>query len=193
MHSEVHFHKISILRKFSAQHRSSRGGWLGTMIPPLAATRRKIILKRLLRAPVYLYRWRLGWLLGRRFLLLTHTGRYTGARHQTVLEVMEYRREGPEVVVMSGFGRNANWLRNIHAKPDPEVIVGSRRFVAAYRILDGAEGVRVLRGYERRNRFMAPVVRLVLSRLLGWKYHGTQSEQYRIVEQLPLIAFRPGA
>ena len=129
-------------------------------------------------------------MLGRRFLLLTHTGRYTSACHQTVLEVMEYRREGPEVVVMSGFGRNANWLRNIQAKPNPEVIVGAQSFVAAYRILDGAEAVRVLRGYERHNRFM-PRGSPGADRLLGWKYHGTEPEQYRLVEQLPLIAFRP--
>jgi hypothetical protein len=64
----------------------------------------KNVLRHLLRAPVYLYRWRLGPLFGKRFLLLTHTGRRTGVRHQTVLEVMEYREEGPEAVVMSGFG-----------------------------------------------------------------------------------------
>jgi hypothetical protein len=42
-------------------------------------------------APVSLYRLHLGWLLGHRFLLLTHTGRRSGLRRQTVLEVMEYR------------------------------------------------------------------------------------------------------
>jgi hypothetical protein len=51
-------------------------------------------LRRLLRAPVYLYRWRLGWLLGRRFLLLIHVGHRTvghrtARQHETVLEIVE--------------------------------------------------------------------------------------------------------
>jgi deazaflavin-dependent oxidoreductase (nitroreductase family) len=157
----------------------------------MAAIKPKGTLRYFLRAPVYLYRWRCGCLLGNRFLLLTHIGRRTGLRHQTVLEVMEYRKEGPEVVVMSGFGRNADWLRNIEATPDPEVVVGSQRFIAAHRILDEEEAIRVVRGYEQRNRFMAPIVRCVLSRLLGWRYHGTEIDCGRLVAELPLIAFRP--
>lgn len=62
-----------------------------------------------LRAPLYLYRWRLGWLLGKGCLLLTQTGRRTGLRHQTVLKVVDYRKEGPEVVVVNGCGPNSDW------------------------------------------------------------------------------------
>lgn len=46
----------------------------------MAAIKRKRMLWYLFRAPVYLYRWRLGWLFGNRLLLLTHTGRRTGLR-----------------------------------------------------------------------------------------------------------------
>jgi deazaflavin-dependent oxidoreductase (nitroreductase family) len=102
----------------------------------------------LLRLPIYIYRWGFGRLLGNRFLLLTHIGRRTGKQHQTVLEIMEYRKEGPQIVVMSAFGPNAEWLRNIQANPNPEVIVGSQRFVAFYRILDKEEAVKVVRGYK---------------------------------------------
>ena len=148
-------------------------------------------LLRFLRAPVLLYRYGFGWTLGRRFLLLTHTGRRSGARHQTVLEVMEYRDNGPEIVVMSGFGRNANWLRNIEAASTTEIDIGSCHFKAVYRFLTNDEAVEVVRGYERRNRFMRWIVRLVLSRLLGWNYRGSDSDHQRLVEQLPLIAFQP--
>ena len=91
------------------------------MAPPNAA------LRRVFRTPVYLYRWKCGWLLGHRFLLLIHVGRRTGLCRHTVLEVMEYRREGPEAVVMSAFGRTADWLRNIEAIPNPRVVIGSHR------------------------------------------------------------------
>jgi hypothetical protein len=42
----------------------------------------------------------------------------------------------PEMVVMSGFGRSSDWLRNIAAAPGLEVVVGAtKRFPAVYRIL----------------------------------------------------------
>ena len=94
-------------------------------------------LRRVLHAPVLLYRWHGGWLLGQRFLLLIHSGRRTGLRHRTVLEVMEVRREPREWVVMSGFGPQANWLRNIQAAGGAEIVVGREGFVASYRIWPG--------------------------------------------------------
>jgi deazaflavin-dependent oxidoreductase (nitroreductase family) len=126
-----------------------------------SAIRKKSLFRHLLRAPVYPYRWRLGPLFGKRFLLLTHTGRRTGVRHQTVLEVMEYSKEGPEAVVMSGFGRNSAWLRNIEATPNQEVVIGARQFQASHRFLSEEEAVNVVRNYELRNRFMAPLVRRI--------------------------------
>ena len=156
----------------------------------MSATKPKGMLRYFFRAPVYLYRWRLGWLLGRRFLLLTHFGRRTGVRHQTVLEVMEYRKEGPAAVVMSGFGRNSDWLLNIEANSKAEVVISSQRFIAAHRVLSEEEAVRVVEGYERRNWFAAPIVRMVLSRLVGWPYHDTNEDRHRLVRQLPLIEFR---
>jgi deazaflavin-dependent oxidoreductase (nitroreductase family) len=157
----------------------------------MAATRLGRTLRCAFRAPVYLYRWRCGWLLGHRFLLLIHVGRRTGLRRHTVLEVLEYRKEGPEAIVMSAFGPNADWRRNIDATPGSEVVLGSQRFTAAHRVLDEVEAVRVIRGYERRNRFIAPIIRTVLSRLLGWRYYGSESDRRRLVTQLPLIALRP--
>ena len=157
----------------------------------MTTTRLSGTLRRLFRAPVYLYRWRCGWLLGHRFLLLIHVGRRTGHRHHTVLEVIEYRKEGREAVVMSAFGPNADWFRNIEATPGPELVIGSRRFTAAHRILEEDEAVRVLGGYQRRNRLIAPIIRSVLSRLLGWRYDGSEGHRRRLAAQLPLIAFRP--
>jgi len=154
------------------------------MAPPNAA------LRRVFRAPVYLYRWKCGWLLGHRFLLLIHLGRRTGRRRHTVLEVMEYRREGPEAVVMSAFGRNADWLRNIEATPNPKVVIGSQSFIATHRFLDEEEAVQAIAGYEQRNWVIAPIIRWVLSRFLGWQYRGSASDRRRLVKQLPLIAVR---
>jgi deazaflavin-dependent oxidoreductase (nitroreductase family) len=131
--------------------------------------------------------------LGHRFLLLVHVGRHTGLRQETVLEVMEYRTEGPEVVVMSAFGPKADWLRNIQATPGAEVVIGSQHFTAAHRVLGADEAVRVIAGYEQRNRLVAPIIRAVLSRLLGWRYVGSEIDRRWLAAHLPLIAFRPRA
>jgi deazaflavin-dependent oxidoreductase (nitroreductase family) len=154
-------------------------------------TRLNPALRRLFRAPVYLFRWKCSWLFGHRFLLLIHTGRRTGLRRCTVLEVIEFRKNGPEAVVVSAFGRSADWLRNIEAIPGAEVVIGSQRFVAAHRFLDEEEAVRAIAGYERRNRLIAPIVRWEFSRILGWRYDGSQEARSRLVRQLPLIAFHP--
>jgi deazaflavin-dependent oxidoreductase (nitroreductase family) len=157
----------------------------------MSASRLNGALRRLFRVPAYLYRWKCGWLLGHRFLLLIHVGRRTGLRRDTVLEVIKYRAENTEAVVMSAFGRNADWLRNIEATPGPEVVTASQHFVAAHRFLDEQEALRVMTGYERCNWFIAPIIRAVLSRLLGWRYDGSEGARRRLVAQLPLIAFRP--
>ncbi len=148
-------------------------------------------LRLLFRAPALFYAANCGWLLGHRFLLLMHTGRRTGRRHRTVLEVIEYREEIPEAVVMCAFGPNADWLRNIEATPNPEVVIGSRHFIVAYRYLDEAEASGVLARYLRHNRLIVPIIRLVLSRLLGWHFDGSDEHCRRLAGQLPLIAFRP--
>ncbi len=92
---------------------------------------------------------------------------------------------------MSGFGPKANWLQNIEATDTAEIDIAAEHFRARFRFLDEEEAVRVLSGYERRNRFILPIVKSVLSRLVGWKYTGSEDERRKLVQSLPLIAFRP--
>ena len=157
----------------------------------MIAIKKKGVLWYLFRAPIYIYRWHLQWLFGKRLLLLAHTGRRSGLRRHTVLEVVEYRNEGPEIVVANGFGPDSDWVRNIEAKPDEDVNIGSEHFAASHRFLDQEEAATVIRGYEYRNRFIAPIIRVGFSWLLGWKYHSTDTDRRRLVGQIPLLAFRP--
>jgi deazaflavin-dependent oxidoreductase (nitroreductase family) len=149
------------------------------------------LIGSLLRAPVLLYEWHLGWLLGRRFLLLCHVGRRSGHRYRTVLEVVGSVAESGETVVVSGFGRSADWYRNVRVSPTVEVTVGRQRFRAVHRELAEPEALAVLTAYERRNRWIRPVLRRVLGRLVGWPYDGSDEARRRLVGQLPLVAFRP--
>jgi hypothetical protein len=96
-----------------------------------------------------------------------------------------------EVIVVADFGQAADLYRNVQAQPAVEVAISRRRFVPVHRILDETEGAAVLADYERRNRWAAPVVRRVLSWLVGWDYDGSDDARRRLTSELPLVAFRP--
>jgi deazaflavin-dependent oxidoreductase (nitroreductase family) len=141
--------------------------------------------------PALLYEHGWGRLLGHRFLALTHRGRRSGRRYVTVLEVVEWRRERSEAVVVSGFGPQAQWYRNVLAGTAEDVRIGRDRFPVHARVLDTDEAEAVLAGYEQRNRLAAPVVRYVLGRLTGIPYDGSPAARRDIVAALPFVAFAP--
>lgn len=159
--------------------------------PATRSPRPSGIVARLLRAPAALYEHGWGRVLGHRFLALTHRGRRTGRRYVTVLEVVEWRSGASEAVVVSGFGPSAQWYRNVLAGGAEEVRIGQARFRAQARVVDAGEAEAVLAGYEHRNRLLAPVVRLVLSRLTGVRYDGSPSARRRLVAALPFVALSP--
>lgn len=85
------------------------------------------VKRRLLRMPVTLYRWHLGWLLGRRFLFLEHVGRRSGKTRQVVLEVVEHDDTSGDWVVAAGYGTASDWYRNLTAHPRAHVQSGRHR------------------------------------------------------------------
>ncbi len=146
---------------------------------------------KLLHAPTHLYDWHAGWILGRRFLRITHIGRRSGRQYQTMLEVIGENPAFREVLVIAGLGRSANWYRNLQTREAIEVAISRERFTPVHRELSESEAVTVLADYERRNRLIAPIVRSVLSWLVGWRYDGTDTARRRLVTELPVIALRP--
>ena len=75
------------------------------------------VSRALFRAPIYLYRLGLGWLFGKRILLLNHIGRVSGTQRQVILEVVEHDPTDGSFVVASGWGPTAAWYRNILHTP----------------------------------------------------------------------------
>ncbi|WP_197415207.1 nitroreductase family deazaflavin-dependent oxidoreductase [Mycobacterium sp. M26] len=141
------------------------------------------------RTPVRLYDHGLGWLLGRRFLCLTHRGRTSGKQYRAVLEVLAI--DGDEIVVIAGLGPTTDWFRNLHAGSPARIEIGRAAFAAEHRVLGPDEAAAVIADYERRHRWVRPVVRRVLTALVGWHYDGSPAARDRLVRQLPLVAFRP--
>lgn len=68
------------------------------------------------RLPITLFRAHLGFLVTKRIMLLTHTGRASGRPRQAALEVVEHGDDG-SIVAASGFGRAADWYKNVRKTP----------------------------------------------------------------------------
>lgn len=99
------------------------------------------------RAPIWLFRARLGFLMGSRILLLEHTGRISGKARTVVLEVVAHP-DRDVFVIVSGFGDRAQWYRNVRAQPAVHVSSGFRRHVPARATaLDPDESAAMLRQY----------------------------------------------
>jgi deazaflavin-dependent oxidoreductase (nitroreductase family) len=80
----------------------------------------------IVRAPIHLYKARLGGIFGKRLLMLEHTGRNSGRSRYVVVEIIDRPANGGFVVV-SGFGEKAQWYRNILANDQVHVYLGSHR------------------------------------------------------------------
>lgn len=140
----------------------------------------------LTRAPIWVYRARLGGLLGGRLLMLEHVGRKTGARRQVVLEVIagQQHRGAGSYIVASGFGDRAQWFRNIVANPRVRVYAGSRRPTpATARVLDQSEADRVLGDYIQRHPRTWEQFSAVLEQTLGEPVTATHTA-------LPMVELR---
>jgi deazaflavin-dependent oxidoreductase (nitroreductase family) len=122
--------------------------YCGTVdLSPSAIGARVLRTRWLVRAPIPLFRHRLGWLFGSRVLMLEHVGRTSGEPRFVCLEVVE-RPSPRRVIVVSGFGTRAQWYRNLRAQPRCHVSVGhARRAPATARFLPEAEADAVLARY----------------------------------------------
>ncbi|MET9149246.1 nitroreductase family deazaflavin-dependent oxidoreductase [Streptomyces sp. NPDC004042] len=105
------------------------------------------------RAPILLFRAGLGWVFGKRLLLLHHTGRVSGLDRRVVLEVVQYDASG--WTVASGFGPRAAWYRNLRAQPKTVVQVGNRHHAVTAHFLTPDEGAAVMSRYAARTPRLA--------------------------------------
>jgi deazaflavin-dependent oxidoreductase (nitroreductase family) len=147
------------------------------------------LMRLLARLPIWLYRARLGWLLGSRFLMLTHIGRKSGLPRDTVVEVVRYDRAMDAYYIVSGFGEKADWFRNICQTPDVTVHTGRRCLASVAERVSPEEAVSELRDYAGRH----PTALRALSRVLGYPWDGTQASYEELARLLPVVRLRPRA
>lgn len=149
------------------------------------------VLRAMFRAPVHLYDWHAGWLLGHRFLRIDHVGRRSGRAYSTVVEVVHRSPTISEYVVVAGYGRRADWYRNVRARSTCTVRVGRAVFTATWRDVPVREATEILAAYERRMSIAGPLLRRMLGSLVGWRYDGSDAARARLAGELPMIALRP--
>lgn len=138
-------------------------------------------LRWFVRAPIWLYRARLGAVLGSRLLMLEHVGRKSGHRRYAVLEVVDHPAPDRYVVV-SGFGTRAQWFQNVEANPRVRVYRGSHKPAPAIaKRLDANASAAALNRYATAHPRSWGKLRPLLEETLGARI----DEQ---VTDLPMVA-----
>lgn len=136
-------------------------------VPPPAGLRRLAY-----RLPIALYRVRLGWILGSRFLLLEHRGRRSGVLRQTVLEVVRADRDRGQWHVVSAWGDRAQWLRNLREAPRVRIETAGQTFLADAQETPLEEAEEVICAYG----LLHPRAVRSVARLVGWKIEATDAD-----------------
>jgi deazaflavin-dependent oxidoreductase (nitroreductase family) len=146
------------------------------------------ILRFGLRLPIWLYRMKLGWLLGNRFLMLTHRGRKSGILHETVIEVVRHDKEADTYYVVSGWGERSDWHQNIRISPDVTVHVGRRKFQAQTEFIPLAKAIEIMEAYAHEHSLAFSELS---SLFLGEHMKPGRDAAQRLAEKMPMVALHP--
>ncbi len=150
-----------------------------------------------MKMPLILYRLGLGWMLGKRFMRLTHVGRKSGKVYHTVLAALCFDEHTREIFAVSPWSES-NWYRNIQAAPALEVETAGRsgpgdirhgciRYIPTQRSLTTEEIAKAFIAF--RNRY--PVFSRIVASIPGWKIDSTYEEILDLARTLRGVAFGP--
>ncbi len=138
------------------------------------------------KLPLFLYQLRLGWLLGKRFMQVTHVGRRSGKVRRTILAVLRFDDKTKEIYTMSAW-KGSDWYYNIQASPALQVETGFVRYVPVQRTLTPEDIATLFIEYRRRH----PLFSRIVCQIPGWKWDSTYDEFLELARTLRGVAFRP--
>ncbi|MHB8133510.1 MAG: nitroreductase family deazaflavin-dependent oxidoreductase [Anaerolineaceae bacterium] len=139
------------------------------------------------RFPIWLYHAHLGWILGTRFVLLTHTGRKSGLPRQTVLEVVRYDQTTGACIVASGWNTKSDWFKNVVANPKIIFQVKNKRLSGIAERLAPEKGSQELFEYARHY----PLAFRELARFMGYRVDGSEEDIREVGRMIPMFLFKP--
>jgi deazaflavin-dependent oxidoreductase (nitroreductase family) len=144
------------------------------------------VFKWLFKIPVLYYRIGLGWLIGKRFLLLTTFGRKSGKPRHTPLEYVHNTQEDAYRVA-PGWGGNTDWYKNIQKNPNVTVQVGRRSFLASAEPAPDEEAAEFMMNTSRQN----PQMDKVWNRWSDKPVDGTWESYLYAARFFPSIRIKP--
>lgn len=146
--------------------------------------------RTLWRAPLFFYRMNIGWLLGKRFVLVNHVGRKSGLPRQAVLEVVD--RDNPQgtLTIAAGFGKKSHWYRNLKAQPDIMIQWGRKKMAVRADVLEPEASAAALLDYSKRH----PKAILRLTKVIGYTIDGTDEDFLELGrDHIPFVVLYPKA
>jgi deazaflavin-dependent oxidoreductase (nitroreductase family) len=145
-------------------------------------------LSRLMfRAPIWLYKYNLGWLMTDRMIKITHTGRISGEPRHVVLEVVKHDPYTDTYYIAAAWGVKSDWVKNIQANPQVKVQVGRRRLDLVAEQLNPEEGEAVILDYSKRHKSTM----MNLARFMGYQLDGSEEDFRELGRMLMIFSLKP--
>ena len=138
------------------------------------------------KLPVFLYQFHLGWLLGHRFMQITHVGRRSGKVRRTILAVLRFNQRTKEIYAVSAW-KGSDWYYNIQSSPVLEVESGFDRYIPHQRILMPQEITAAFIEYRSKH----PIFTRIICRIPDWKWNSNYDEFLELAHTLRGVAFSP--
>lgn len=136
-------------------------------------------LRILFRIPVYFYRAGLGWMFGKRFVLINHVGRKTGKQHQAVVEVVELEKGTGNVIVVAGYGEQTQWYKNLREQPKTAIQIGNQKHTVSIDLLGPDDGENIIA------RYLGKYGKLTgqLFSMIGYEWDGSEDDARKIARE----------
>ncbi len=144
-------------------------------------------MKWLLGTPKWLFKMRLGFVFGKRFVLLEHRGRRSGKRYETPLEVVHGDVTTAEIVVLSARGAKADWFLNLQASPAIALWIGNARRRVDQRFLETDDGLAILTSYQAAH----PKAARRIAAALDLPDPATAEARAELAQVLPMVGLTP--
>ena len=144
--------------------------------------------RTLLRTYIWLHRWILGWMMGGRFLLLTHIRRKSGLKHQTVIEIVNHKETTGAYYVAAARWEKSNWYRKIQQNPTVDMQVHNHKFQADAEQISTQEAEERLWDYSQK--YPTAFGELVTI-MLGESLLPVKETCRKVTKSVPLISLTP--
>jgi hypothetical protein len=145
------------------------------------------VVELMLSALRPVYRLGLGRVLGHRFLLFTFASAAKDAWREQVLEVIAWDPRRRAAVVIDLDRTTAGWYAGAFEGRARSIQIAAEQIHPKVRRVEGEEAFELFSEFERRNRLLMPLVRPLISGLVGFRYDGSPSARRRLLDRMPLV------